>query len=140
MSEKVLTIQQVEFIAHRLAKKFMQWNGPIPDFSTRFPNVLESYLSTPFQTFDGKDLFRGLIEKAAILFYLIIKNHPFQNGNKRIAVTALIVFLAHNRKWLEVDNQILYNFAVWIAASPPDFKEQALSSINKFIRINLIQL
>ena len=63
------------------------------------------------QKYEDKELHIGLIIKAAILFYLLIKNHPFQNGNKRMAVTALFLFLYLNKKWLKVDNTELYNFA-----------------------------
>jgi len=38
----------------------------------------------PFQKFSGKDLYPGLLSKAAMLFYLLIKDHPFQNGNKEL--------------------------------------------------------
>src|SRR3989338_2408986 len=116
---RALTIQQVEHLAHELARKIMGWNEPIPDFSTRFPNRLESCLAAPFQTFARRDLYSGLNDKAAILFYFLIKNHPFQNGNKRIAVTSLIAFLWINGYWLEVAPDELYRVAVWVAESPP---------------------
>jgi death-on-curing family protein len=67
----------------------------------------------------------------------MIKNHPFQNGNKRIAITTLLTFLFINNKWLKVDAQELYNFTVWVAQSPPQFKEQVVSAIQKFIKDNL---
>lgn len=78
--------------------------------------------------------------KAAVLFYLLIKNHPFQNGNKRIAATSLLVFLFLNKKWLEVDNQTLYNTARWVAESPPEAKEEIVRFIEKFIKKNLRDL
>ena len=140
MNKQILTIQQVQYIAHELASKYMKWDEPIPDFSTRFTNILESCLLVPFQTFDGKYIYKGLVGKASILFYLMIKNHPFQNGNKRLAVTTLLVFLANNDKWLEVGNQEFYNFAVWIAQSPPSFKDQVVNAINKFIKDHLADL
>ena len=90
---KELSIKEVEYIAFRLARELMSFNEPILDFSSRFANKLESCLAMPFQRFDKKLLYRGLEEKAAILFYLMVKNHPFQNGNKRIAMTTLFVFL-----------------------------------------------
>ena len=137
---KVVTIQEVEYIAHRLAQELMAWDEPIPNFSTRFPNVLESCLSVPFQSFSGKSAYKGLIAKASILFYLLIKNHPFQNGNKRIAVTTLLFFLYKNKKWLHLDNQELYNFAVWVAQSPPRVKEATVQAIQKFITAYLKEI
>ena len=89
---RLLTIEDIEFLAHSLAIELMGWDEPIPPFRTRYPDKLESCLNTISQTFGGKELYPSLAEKAAVLFYLLIKNHPFQNGNKRVAVTALLVF------------------------------------------------
>jgi death-on-curing family protein len=137
---KIISVKEVEYLAFRLAQEMLSFNEPIPDFSTRFPNVLESCLATPFQSFARKSLYPSMISKAGILFYLMIKNHPFQNGNKRIAMTTLFVFLFKNKKWLKADAQELYNFTVWIAQSPPRFKDETLRSIEKFLRTHLVEL
>lgn len=137
---KNLSVKEVEYIAFRLAQEILSFNEPIPDFSTRFTNILESCLATPFQTFSGKTPYHGLIDKAGILFYLMIKNHPFQNGNKRIAITTLFVFLHKNKKWLKADTQELYNFTMWIAQSSPRFKEEALRAIQKFLKEHIVNL
>jgi death-on-curing family protein len=137
---KIISVKEVEYLAFRLAQEMLSFNEPIPDFSTRFPNVLESCLATPFQSFARKSLYPSMISKAGILFYLMIKNHPFQNGNKRIAMTTLFVFLFKNKKWIKVDAQELYNFTVWIAQSPPRFKDETLRSIEKFLRTHLVEL
>jgi death-on-curing protein len=52
-------------------------------------NGLESALAAPQQTTFGEDLYPDISAKAAILFYLLIKNHPFIDGNKRTAFTCL---------------------------------------------------
>jgi len=135
-----LSIKEVEYIAFRLARELMTYNEPIPDFETRFPNVLESCVAVPFQKFEKKLLYKGLIEKAGILFYLMIKNHPFQNGNKRIAMTTLFVFLYKNKKWLKVDSKELYNFAVWVAESPAKLKKETVQAIERFLRSYLVDL
>lgn len=137
---RIITVKEVEYIAFKLAQEMLSFNEPIPDFSTRFPNILESSLATPFQSFSKKSLYPALISKAGILFYLMIKNHPFQNGNKRIAMTTLFVFLYKNKKWLKVDTQELYNFTVWIAQSPPKFKEETVRAIEKFLRAYMVDL
>jgi death-on-curing family protein len=134
---RLITIADVEYLAFRLAREHLSFNEPIPDFSTRFPNVLESCVLTPFQRFSGKALYPTLVGKASILFYLMIKNHPFQNGNKRIAITTLLTFLFVNDKWLKADTQEFYNFTVWVAQSPSEFKDQVVSAIQKFIRNHL---
>ena len=134
---RIITVADVEYLAFRLAKEHLSLNEPIPDFSTRFPNVLESCVVTPFQKFSGKALYPSLVAKAGILFYLMIKNHPFQNGNKRIAITTLLVFLLGNGKWIKADTQELYNFTVWVAQSPAELNEQVVAAIQKFIRNHL---
>ncbi len=135
---KALSILEVEYVAFQLARKLMSYNEPIPDFITRFPNVLESCLAMPFATFDKNNLYKGLVEKSAILFYLMIKNHPFQNGNKRIAITTLLVFLGENKKWLRVDSKEFYNFAVWVAESNPRYKDETVNAIKKFVKAYMV--
>jgi len=128
-----ITMEKIKLIAHRLAIDTMNWDEPIPEFETRFPNILESCIITPFQKFNKEYLYKGLAGKATILFYLLIKNHPFQNGNKRIAMTTLLVFLFLNKRWLRVDTQTFYNTAVWVAQSPAEAKEEIVKYIEKFI-------
>jgi death-on-curing family protein len=137
---KNINLTEIEYLAYKLAKEFMTYNEPIPDFGSRFPNILESCVVLPFQKFELKVLYKGLIGKASILFYLMIKNHPFQNGNKRIAMTTLFVFLHKNKKWLKVDTKELYNFAVWVAQSNPKLKEETVNAIQKFIKTYIVDL
>ncbi|NJM08781.1 type II toxin-antitoxin system death-on-curing family toxin, partial [Candidatus Gracilibacteria bacterium] len=53
-------------------------------------------LTTPFQGAFGQEAFPTLIDKAAALVFLLIANHPFYDGNKRIAASALRLFLERN--------------------------------------------
>jgi len=69
-----------------------------------------------------------------MLFYLLIKDHPFQNGNKRIAVTTLIVFLLKNEKWLDVDKRLLYEFTVWVASSRPEERNFVLMPLTNLLK------
>ncbi len=140
MRPRELKLADVEHIAFHLAQKLMEYDEPIPSFGTRFPEVLESCLATPFQKYEKKYLYRGLIRKAANLFCLMIKNHPFQNGNKRIATTTLLVLLHKNKKWLHTSHDALYAFSVRVASSLPDRREAVLVDIESFIRSNLVSL
>src|SRR3990167_6663425 len=133
-----VTILDVEYVAHSLARETMSWSEPIPDFSTRYTNALERCIDQPYQTFGGKQLYPGLIKKSSILFYLMIKNHPFQNGNKRIAMATLFYFLYKNKKWIKVDNQELYNFAKWVAESNPKLKDATISAIEAFLSAYIV--
>jgi len=137
---KTINIKEVEYTAFRLAKELLAYDEPIPGFATRFPNILESCLATPFQRFSNRSLYPGLISKSSMLFYLMLKNHPFQNGNKRMAMTTLLVFLYMNNKWIKADLQELYNFAVWVAASPPQFKDEVVKAIEKFLKSHIVKL
>lgn len=140
MALKTINVSDVQLVAHELAQETMRWSEPIPDFSTRYTNVLERTIASPFQTFQGKQLYKGLIKKSAILFYLMVKNHPFQNGNKRIAMTTVLFFLYKNKKWLRVDNQELYNFAKWVASSNPKLKDDTVRAVETFFSSYLVDL
>lgn len=132
-----LNLPHVEFMAHSVAIKMMEWNEPIPPFHTRFPGRLESCLAAPYSTYDKQDLYPTLTDKAAILFYLMIKNHPFQNGNKRIAIAALFTYLYINGKWITISNDDLYDLAIWVAESQPGKKPDALKAIETAITVNM---
>ncbi|MFA4890499.1 MAG: type II toxin-antitoxin system death-on-curing family toxin [Candidatus Paceibacterota bacterium] len=131
---------EVEYMAFTLTRKLMTYNEPIPEFGTRFHNILESCLAVPFIQFNKKDLYRGFIGKSSILFYLLIKNHPFQNGNKRIAIMTLLCFLSKNGKWLQIGKKDLYNFAKGIAKSKPKSREKVMLQIQTTIKKYLIDL
>lgn len=70
-------------------------------------SVLESALAQPRATFDGVELYPDLIAKAATLEFLLVANHPFVDGNKRIGHAAMEVFLLLNGHEIEasVDDQ-----------------------------------
>jgi death-on-curing protein len=135
-----ISVKDVEQTAFFLARELMTFDEPIPSFSTRFPNILESCLATPFQWFSQRPLYRGLIAKASILFYLMLKNHPFQNGNKRIAITTLCVFLSLNNKWLKVDLEEFYKFSIDISASQSSDYDVVVSGIKKFLKSHIVDL
>ena len=136
---KPLKVEEVEDVAFWLAKKFWEFDEPIPDFSTRTPGTLESCLKTPFQDFNQKPLYPTLFKKAAILFYLMIKNHPLKNGNKRIAIASLLYFLLENKRYLKTSQRSLYDFAVRVAESPAKEKKKVVKKTERFIREHLIK-
>ena len=129
---KQLSLEEVEYLAHRLTQELMSFDEPLPEFSTRYKGKLESCLEQPFQTFDGEDLYPGLVNKAAVLFYLITKNHPFENGNKRMAVTTTLLFLFKNDHWLEIEPMVLYEIAIRVADSKPQEKDKIITILKDF--------
>ena len=99
----------------------------------RDENLLDMSVNSPFQTFDGKDLYPTLTEKAAHLVFSLIKNHPFLDGNKRIGVTVMIIFLKSNGIDFECTNEELADFGLGLANSSYD-EQYALEWIRKHIR------
>ncbi len=140
MSMEYLTLGEVECVAHELARQMMEGGEPIPPFASRYPNRLESCLSVPQQTYDKRELYPTLLDKAAALFYLMIKNHPFENGNKRIAVMTLLYFLHKNQKWLHIPPLVLYQFAKNVAASDAKKKDEEVASIKVFIKPHILEV
>lgn len=111
---------------------------PIPAFRTHDRPLLESALNLPRATFGGKDLYATLVKKAAILYYVLIKNHAFPNGNKRIATTTLLTFLAINEKWLNAGISELTQLAITVADSPATAKDATLAHLAQYIREHLV--
>ncbi len=99
----------------------------------------ESSLNTIYQTFGGKDLYPSLEEKAANLLYLIIKNHPFIDGNKRSGAFLFIWFLEINKILYTKDgskriaDNALISLALLVAESKSQDKDIVISLI-----VNLI--
>ncbi len=132
-----ILLPEFKDICFNLTREFLGQYEAIPDFVTRYPGILESCLEGPRQSFDGKLLYPTLIDQGAILFYLLVKNHPFQNGNKRIAFTTLLVFLALNSRWIDTESYILYKLAVKVAESKPPEKQKIIEEIHNFIKRNI---
>ncbi len=65
-------------------------------FGREKDDSFKSSISTIYQTFDGKDLYPSIEEKAAHLLYFVTKNHSFSDGNKRIAAFMFLYFLSKN--------------------------------------------
>ncbi|MBQ3326071.1 virulence protein RhuM/Fic/DOC family protein [Candidatus Saccharibacteria bacterium] len=86
-------------------------------------------LSSIYQSYDGKDLYPTIAEKAANLLYFIIKDHPFYDGNKRIGALLFIVFLTMNNYHLtnkgdtKISDRALTAMALLIAESNPEEKD-----------------
>ena len=73
-----------------------------------------------------------------MLFYLMVKNHPFLNGNKRIAITTLLVFLYLNNKWLFADLETFYQLALFVAESKAKDREIVMATIRVFIKKHIM--
>ena len=107
-------------------------------FALERDNGVEAIIFDIYQTFDGKDLYSSIEEKAANFLYLIIKNHVFIDGNKRIAATLFIYFLEfYNLLYKEgkqvIDNNTLVAITLLIAQSNPKEKEILVDLVMNFL-------
>ncbi len=93
-----------------------------------------------YQTFDGKDCYPSIEEKAVNLLYFIVKNHSFSDGNKRIGANCFLYFLKKNNLLYKadkpiIDNATLATITLLIAESKPEEKETvkqiAISILNR---------
>lgn len=98
-------------------------------FGLEKDNGFKSALATIYQTFDGKELYPSIEEKASSLLYFIVKNHAFSDGNKRIAAAIFIYFLAANAILYRPDgskrlaDNALVALTLLIAESRPEEKD-----------------
>lgn len=131
---KRVSLGEAEYVAHRMARELMDYGEPVADFHTRYPGKLESCLEQPFTHLNGRYVYWTIYHRAAVLFYLLIKNHPFENGNKRMAVTIMLVFLYKNRRWLDVSPDELYELAKAVAESSAASKDGVVDVLKKVFK------
>ena len=110
---------------HNLRKKF----GGSWLFGNEKDDSFKSSIGQIYQTFDGIDLYPSVEEKAAMLLYLVTKNHSFSDGNKRIAATLFLWFMQNNSILYNSDgskrisNGALVALTLMIAESRPEEKD-----------------
>ena len=78
-------------------------------------NLLESAIETPFQVFSEEELYPTIQAKGTRLGYGLIKNHCMLDGNKRIGIHAMLVFLALNGIVLQYTQRELYEMVLAVA-------------------------
>ena len=116
----------------------LKFNSDSNLFALERDNGLKAIIDTIYQSFDGKDLYPSVQEKAANFLYLITKNHTFIDGNKRIAATLFIYFLEfYNILYKEngqvIDNNTLVAITLLIAESNPKEKDILIDLVMNFL-------
>ena len=118
--------------------KKLRFNEESDIFAIERNKGLESIIGSIYQTFDGNDVYKSIEEKAANFLYMIVKNHVFIDGNKRIAATLFIYFLNYydilykDNKQV-VDNNTLASLTLLIAESNPKEKEVITDLVMNFL-------
>jgi prophage maintenance system killer protein len=98
-------------------------------FGNEKDQSFQSSINTIYQKFDGKDLYPSIEEKAAMLLYLVVKNHSFSDGNKRIAAFLFLWFLEKNSILYKtngsrlIENNTLVALTLMIAESRTEEKD-----------------
>jgi death-on-curing protein len=108
---KYLSPQQILFINARVIS---ETGGEV---GLRDLALLESAVARPQATFDDKELYPGLFEKAVALLDSLINSHPFVDGNKRTGITSMGMFLRINGVHISCSNRELELFTLRVATS-----------------------
>ena len=119
----------------------LKFNSDSDLFALERDKGLKAIIGNIYQSFDGKDLYPTIEEKAANFLYLITKNHTFIDGNKRIAATLFIYFLKfynilYNENGQVIDNNTLVAITLLIAQSNPKEKGVLIDLVMNFLKNN----
>ena len=116
----------------------LRFNEESDIFAIERNKGLEAIIGNIYQTFDNNDVYQSIEEKASNFLYMIVKNHVFIDGNKRIAATLFIYFLNFydilykNGKQV-IDNNTLTALTLLIAESNPKEKEVIIDLVMNFL-------
>ena len=133
--QKELTVAMCEAAVENLRESV----GGSDLFGKKRNDSFAGSLNSIFQSFDGKELYPSVPEKAANLLYFIIKDHPFYDGNKRIGALLFILFLTLNDCHLtekgetKISDRALTAIALLIAESEPKEKNLIVSLVCKLL-------
>ena len=130
---RIIQYQDCLDIIHKL-----KFNEKSEIFGIERDRGLESIINNVYQSFGKQDIYSSIEEKASNFLYLIVKNHVFVDGNKRIAATLFIYFLNFygllfkDNKQI-IDNNTLAALTLLIAESNPKEKEVIIDLIMNFL-------
>ena len=133
VDNRIVQYQDCLDIIHKL-----KFNEKSEIFGVERDNGLESIINNIYQSFGGQDVYKSIEEKSANFLYLVVKNHVFIDGNKRIAATLFIYFLNFydilykNNKQI-IDNNTLTALTLLIAESNPKEKEIIIDLVMNFL-------
>ena len=116
----------------------LKFNEKSEIFGIERDKGLESIINNIYQSFGGQDIYKSIEEKSANFLYLVVKNHVFIDGNKRIAATLFIYFLnfygiLYKDNKQVIDNNTLTALTLLIAESNPKEKEIIIDLIINFL-------
>lgn len=135
-----IEIEDFRSVINSTKAKLIDKNEATELFGQEYKGKFESSIGAVYQGFGGQDVYPTLEQKAANLLYLIIKNHGFADGNKRIGSILFIYFLAKN-KFLhkptgeaKINENTLVTLALLVAQSKPEEKEIMVKLVIRLIQ------
>lgn len=135
----VFKYEDAKKVAENLKKELLAAEEAGDLFGREYRGKFESVIKNLYQTFGKKELYPSITEKAAHLLYLIVKDHPFADGNKRIAAFLFIYFL-HKNNYLykktgenKISDNALVALALLIAVSNPREKDVMIKIVTNLI-------
>lgn len=134
-----LTYDETKNVINELKKELMQKGEATELFGNEKANELEGIVSNLYQTFGGEELYPSIEDKAIHLLYLIIKDHPFNDGNKRSAAFMFIYFLDKcdylykNNGEKKINENALTTLTLLVASSNPKEKDLLVKLIKHLI-------
>lgn len=126
---RFLTLSEVLTI---LRDQIARYGG---DFGVRDVGLVSSAIAVPQATFEGKHLHADLYEMAAAYAFHLCQNHPFVDGNKRVALAAALVFLDLNGVTITDPDDRLYPLMMSVASSRTE-KPEIASVLREFATDN----
>ena len=135
------SLKQIKYEDCKLIIENLKFNEKSNLFAVERDRGLEAIIGNIYQSFDGEYIYKSVEEKAANFLYLIVKNHVFVDGNKRIAATLFIYFLEfYNILYKDnkqvIDNNTLAALTLLIAESNPKEKDILVDLISNFLNNN----
>ncbi|MDP2951347.1 MAG: RhuM family protein [bacterium] len=136
----VLTYKDALLVIEELKKDLLKKKQAGDLFGKQNSEQCQGILGALYQTFSGKELYNSLEEKAANLFYLTIKDHPFIDGNKRIASILFIYFIEQNNYSKKqtgerkINDNTLVALALLIATSQAKEKDVLIKIITNLLK------
>ena len=135
------SLKQIKYEDCKLIIENLKFNEKSNLFAVERDRGLEAIIGNIYQSFDGEYIYKSVEEKAANFLYLIVKNHVFVDGNKRIAATLFIYFLEfynilykYNKQ--VIDNNTLAALTLLIAESNPKEKDILVDLVTNFLNNN----
>ena len=135
------SLKKIKYEDCKLIIENLKFNEKSNLFAVERDRGLEAIIGNIYQSFDGQYIYKSVEEKAANFLYLIVKNHVFVDGNKRIAATLFIYFLEfYNILYKDnkqvIDNNTLAALTLLIAESNPKEKDLLVDLVTNFLNNN----